>query len=105
MEEVLPRCDKRLGALTLKFGGGFCIADAGFSKSGDDCLGIASINWQDPIQRSVIGECKQRLFGNCVDRIRRGECLNVEDIRCCGVFSAGTCPEEALRLSPGTRSL
>ena len=80
------------------------IVDTGLSKGGDYTLGITAIHGQDPTQRAVIGERKQRLLRNRIDGIRCSERFDVKDIGGLGVFGAGARPKQALRWSTGTGS-
>ena len=89
---------KEFRAFTLKVSGELFVVNSGLRERRDHFFGVAAIDRQNVAHRSMIGERKQRLFGNCVDCVRCSEGLHIKDIRRFGVFSAGACPEQTLRL-------
>jgi len=102
IKQVFPGRDKGVRTFPLEPGGEFFIINPGPAECGDYLFGIAAVNRKNFTNLAMIGERKQRLFGNRVDGVGCGERLHIEDIRRLRVFRAGTRPQQGLRVSTRT---
>ena len=67
------------------------------SNSGQHLLGVAAVGGHRLADLAVVGEGVQGRLGHRVDRERRGEALDVEDVGGLGVLGPGARPEQPLR--------
>ena len=79
--QFVPRVIKRLGALALQVAGQRHHVDSGLGESIEHVFCIAAVSRHRPGDVTMIGKAAQRVVGDRVDRVRRGEGFDVEHIR------------------------
>src|SRR5260370_36037432 len=71
--KFVPGFDERSSPFVLESGGQGVEVDTGLAELSQDCLEIASIGWQHPVDFAVTGQGFQGGLRHCVDRQRRSQ--------------------------------
>ena len=63
LDQLVPRCHERVGALLLEARGERVDVDPGLGEAGDDLLGVAAVGRQEVADDAVVAEGEQGLLG------------------------------------------
>src|SRR6185437_13959282 len=96
VEQLLPRFVKGLGALRLEICSKLVEIDSCLSKSCQNGFAVSSISRKRTGHGTVLAESEQCFLRYSVDRVWRGKRIDVENIRCAGIFGASARKEQTL---------
>src|SRR5215469_9378193 len=80
VEQLLPRFVEGLGALRLEVRGKFVEIDSCLPEICQNRLAVSAISRKRPGYLTVVSEREKRLFRHGVDRVRRSERIDIENI-------------------------